>query len=94
MQGGRGQLGSGAGDVQEVRLLTCVIRWTPRALLYDSDPRHAEQLARDLEAVGERVDPAPLSSRGLRRGAELTGGAVCPTCGLWQMALWFDSGAR
>ena len=64
-----GRLGGGAGDVQEVRLLSRVIRWTPQGLLYESDPRHAEQLARDLTALGEQAVQSPLSSPGLKRDA-------------------------
>ena len=67
---GRGRLGNGAGDVQEVRLLNRVIRWTPQGLLYEADPRHAEQLARDLERFGEETVRSPLTRPGLRRGAE------------------------
>eukprot|EP00975_Prorocentrum_lima_P044736 9371200-Prorocentrum_lima.AAC.1 len=43
-----GRLGGGAGDLKEVRLLNRVIRWTPGGYLYEADPRHAEQLARDV----------------------------------------------
>ena len=60
-----GRLGSGAGDVQEVRLLNRVIRWTPKGILYEADPRHAEQLAKDLEKFGEKSVRVPLTSAGL-----------------------------
>eukprot|EP00975_Prorocentrum_lima_P029895 6271851-Prorocentrum_lima.AAC.1 len=43
-----GRLGGSRGDLQEVKLLNRIIRWTPEGLLYEADPRHAEQLLRDL----------------------------------------------
>ena len=65
-----GRLGNGARDVQEARLLNRAIRWTPQGLLYEADPRHAEQLVRDLERLGEGTIRTPLSFPGLKRGAE------------------------
>eukprot|EP00969_Alexandrium_andersonii_P182442 8061192-Alexandrium_andersonii.AAC.1 len=43
-----GRLGVGPSDLQEVKLLHRIIRWTPGGLLSEADPRHAEQLLRDL----------------------------------------------
>eukprot|EP00969_Alexandrium_andersonii_P012065 526177-Alexandrium_andersonii.AAC.1 len=43
-----GRLGGGPLDLREVKLLNRIIRWTPDGLLYEADPRHAEQLLRDL----------------------------------------------
>eukprot|EP00969_Alexandrium_andersonii_P120393 5322593-Alexandrium_andersonii.AAC.1 len=43
-----GRLGGGSQDLQEVKLLNRIIRWTPEGLLYEADPRRAEQLLRDL----------------------------------------------
>eukprot|EP00969_Alexandrium_andersonii_P087899 3877494-Alexandrium_andersonii.AAC.1 len=43
-----GRLGGGPSDLQEVELLNRIIRWTPSGLLFEADPRHAEQLLRDL----------------------------------------------
>eukprot|EP00969_Alexandrium_andersonii_P104891 4627550-Alexandrium_andersonii.AAC.1 len=43
-----GRLGGGAADLQEAKLLSRVIRWAPDGLLYEADPRRAEQLLRDL----------------------------------------------
>ena len=65
-----GKLGGGAGDVQELRSLNRIIRWTPQGLRYEADPRHAEQLARDLERLGEGASQSPLSSPGLKRDVE------------------------
>eukprot|EP00969_Alexandrium_andersonii_P309359 13671247-Alexandrium_andersonii.AAC.1 len=45
-----GRLGGGPQDLQEVRLLSRIIRWTREGLRYEVDPRHAEQLLRDLLA--------------------------------------------
>ena len=53
-----------------MRLLNRAIRWTPKGLLYEADPRHAEQLVRDLERFGEGAVRAPLSAPGLKRDAE------------------------
>eukprot|EP00969_Alexandrium_andersonii_P300113 13267460-Alexandrium_andersonii.AAC.1 len=43
-----GRLGGGPSDLQDVKLLSRVNRWTPGGLLYEADLRHAEQLLRDL----------------------------------------------
>eukprot|EP00969_Alexandrium_andersonii_P120209 5314678-Alexandrium_andersonii.AAC.1 len=43
-----GRLGGGAEDLQEVKLLSRIVRWTPEGRLREADPRHAEQLLRDL----------------------------------------------
>eukprot|EP00969_Alexandrium_andersonii_P068583 3025925-Alexandrium_andersonii.AAC.1 len=43
-----GRLGGGPSDLQEVKLLSRVARWAPDGLLYEADPRRAEQLLRDL----------------------------------------------
>ena len=42
-----GMLGPDPSDLKEVRLLNRVIRWGPRGVRYESDPRHAEMLIRD-----------------------------------------------
>ena len=63
-------MGGGPNDVRELRLLNRIIRWTPQGLLYEADPRHAEQLIRDLEQFGEKSVRSTLSSPGLRRDAE------------------------
>eukprot|EP00969_Alexandrium_andersonii_P209588 9258396-Alexandrium_andersonii.AAC.1 len=43
-----GRLGGGKSDPKEARLLNRVIHWAPSVYLYEADPRHAEQLVRDL----------------------------------------------
>eukprot|EP00969_Alexandrium_andersonii_P150215 6642477-Alexandrium_andersonii.AAC.1 len=43
-----GHLGGGSSDLQGAKLLSRVVRWTPDGHLYEADPRHAEQLLRDL----------------------------------------------
>eukprot|EP00969_Alexandrium_andersonii_P014952 653684-Alexandrium_andersonii.AAC.1 len=48
-----GKLGGGKYDLKEARLLNWVIRWTPSGYLYGADPRHAEQLVRDLLSAQE-----------------------------------------
>eukprot|EP00969_Alexandrium_andersonii_P338668 14968262-Alexandrium_andersonii.AAC.1 len=63
-----GRLGGSRGDLQEVKLLSRIIRWTPEGLLYEADPRHAEPLLRDLrepESSGVRG----ISYPGYRRDA-------------------------
>ena len=68
-----GRLGGGATNVREVRLLNRIIRWTPTGLLYEADPRHAEQLARDVvqlrcgNAAATGGGRSSLSSPGFRR---------------------------
>eukprot|EP00969_Alexandrium_andersonii_P367126 15470026-Alexandrium_andersonii.AAC.1 len=64
-----GRLGRGARGLQEVRLLSRVIRWTPEGLLYEADPRRAEQLQRDLPRSAS-ADGRGISFPGFRREAE------------------------
>eukprot|EP00975_Prorocentrum_lima_P012527 2655994-Prorocentrum_lima.AAC.1 len=61
-----GRLGGGVGDLKEARLLNRVIRWTQSGYLYEADPRHAEQLARDVlsSADGARAVTFPGFKRG------------------------------
>ena len=40
-----GTLSGDAGDVQEIRVLSRVLRWTAWRLAYEADPRHAELLS-------------------------------------------------
>eukprot|EP00969_Alexandrium_andersonii_P215834 9533279-Alexandrium_andersonii.AAC.1 len=47
-----GRLGGDSGDLKEVRLLNRISRWAPSGLRYEADPRHAEQLVRDLLLAG------------------------------------------
>eukprot|EP00969_Alexandrium_andersonii_P176137 7788290-Alexandrium_andersonii.AAC.1 len=43
-----GRLGGDARDLQEVKLLNRIIRWTPGGILYEAGPCHVEQLLRGL----------------------------------------------
>eukprot|EP00969_Alexandrium_andersonii_P224651 9921517-Alexandrium_andersonii.AAC.1 len=65
-----GRLGGGSGDLKEARLLNRVIRWTPHGYLYEADPRHAEQLVRDVlgSASGARAVAFPGFKRGSADG--------------------------
>eukprot|EP00969_Alexandrium_andersonii_P097444 4301244-Alexandrium_andersonii.AAC.1 len=48
-----GRLEGGGSDLKEARLLNRAVRWTPSGYLYEADPRHAEQLVRDLLGAQE-----------------------------------------
>ena len=52
-----GRLGEQPGCVQEMRVLNRVVRLTPKGLLYEPGPRHAEILARSLDVTGTRATP-------------------------------------
>eukprot|EP00969_Alexandrium_andersonii_P029453 1285688-Alexandrium_andersonii.AAC.1 len=57
-----GRLGGGPKDLQEVKLLGRIARRAPDELLYEADPRRAEQLFRDLlksESSGVRGVSCP-----------------------------------
>eukprot|EP00969_Alexandrium_andersonii_P183117 8091220-Alexandrium_andersonii.AAC.1 len=69
MRKAEGRLGGGAKDLQEVKLLSRIIRWAPEGILYEADPRHAEQLLRDL-LKSASADVREISFPGYRRGAE------------------------
>eukprot|EP00969_Alexandrium_andersonii_P009651 421852-Alexandrium_andersonii.AAC.1 len=64
-----GRLGGDAKDVQEVKLRNRIMRWTPEGILYEADPRHAEQLLRDL-LESACVDVRGISFPGYRRDAD------------------------
>jgi hypothetical protein len=53
-----GRLGGDTGELQELRVLNRIIRWTPLGLKYEADPRHAEILVRGV-AGAERALSAP-----------------------------------
>ena len=71
-----GRLGGDAADLREVRLLNRVIRWGPQGISYEADPRHTEQLVRDLELLGEPSVRSPLTSPGLKRTPESVASAT------------------
>eukprot|EP00969_Alexandrium_andersonii_P206695 9131628-Alexandrium_andersonii.AAC.1 len=54
-----GRLSVGPSDLQGPKLLSRIIRGTPDGLLYEADPRHAEQLLREL------LNPERLGVRGI-----------------------------
>eukprot|EP00969_Alexandrium_andersonii_P106272 4688579-Alexandrium_andersonii.AAC.1 len=64
-----GRLGGCAKDLQGVKLLNRTIRWTPKGVLCEADPRRAEQLSRDL-LKSARADVHGVSFPGYRRDAE------------------------
>ena len=53
-----GRLGPDAHDLQEIRILNRILRWTATGITYEADPRHAELLARDLDSSGPSVTTA------------------------------------
>eukprot|EP00969_Alexandrium_andersonii_P008535 372438-Alexandrium_andersonii.AAC.1 len=63
-----GRLGHGPQDLREVKLLNRIIRWAPTGLRYEADPRHAEQLFRDLFGA-ELSGVKRISCPGYRREA-------------------------
>ena len=54
-----GRLGPGPQDNKEVKILNRVVRWTPQGVEYEADPRHVEQIIRDLELVGAKSVTTP-----------------------------------
>jgi hypothetical protein len=50
-----GRLGGDAGDLPEIRILNRILRWTPDAIVYEADPRHAEILVKEFGADGHAV---------------------------------------
>ena len=45
------RLGPSCQDDKEVRVLNRVARWTPEGVEYEADPRHVEQIVRDLDLM-------------------------------------------
>ena len=56
-----GTLGSDSGDVQEIRILNRVLRWTEEGIAYEADPRHADIL---VQALGS--DPSSRATPGAK----------------------------
>ena len=50
-----GRLGPDSTDLQEMRILNRVARWTPGGVEFEADPRHAEILIRDFGKQGADV---------------------------------------
>ena len=57
----KGRLGSDPGDLKEMRVLNRIVRICPEGLLYESDPRHVELLAKALHLEDCKPAPSPGS---------------------------------
>ena len=55
----RGILGPDSHDMKEITILNRVLRWTPRGLEYEADPRHAEILISELGLQGATATAWP-----------------------------------
>ena len=55
----KGIMGSGDQDLKETRVLNRVIRWGPKGVYYEADPRQAEQLIKDLGVEYEKPASTP-----------------------------------
>ena len=53
------RLGPASVDDKEIRVLNRVVRWTDEGIEYEADPRHAEQIVRDLDLLGSKPVTAP-----------------------------------
>jgi len=47
-----GRLGPGPSDAKEISMLNRIVRWTPRGIEYEADPRQVEKLLREIELEG------------------------------------------
>ena len=70
-----GRLGGEKGDIQEIRVLNRVIRWTPQGLLYEADPRHVEILLQqggaNLRAVSTPMVKTKTEKRRFEEEADI-----------------------
>ena len=55
----RGVLGPEAGDLHEVVVLNRVLRWTKGEFQYEADPRHVEQILKDMDMTDCNPSPTP-----------------------------------
>ena len=53
------RLGPSCEDDKEVRVLNRIVRWTPEGIEYEADPRHVEQIVRDLDLMGAKSVTTP-----------------------------------
>ena len=51
---GSGRLGASSEDDKEFRVLNRIVRWPSESVEYEADPRHAEQIVRDLDLIGAK----------------------------------------
>ena len=56
---GSGRLGPGPKDDKEVKVLNRAVRWTAQEVEYGADPRHVDQIIRDLELPGAKSVTTP-----------------------------------
>ena len=56
------RLGPAPQDDKEVRVLNRIVRWTAEGVEYEADPRHVEQIVRDLDLIGSK----PVTTPGLK----------------------------
>lgn len=54
-----GRLGHGPTDDKEVEVLNRIVRWTTQGVEYEADPRHVEQIVRDLGLLGAKAVTTP-----------------------------------
>ena len=54
--------GPSSCDDKEVRVLNRIVRWTSEGVEYEADPRHVEQIVRDLDLIGAK----PVTTPGLK----------------------------
>jgi len=47
-----GRLGPGHDDEKEISVLNRIIRWTPKGIQYEADPRQVEKLLHEIELEG------------------------------------------
>eukprot|EP00969_Alexandrium_andersonii_P292018 12906349-Alexandrium_andersonii.AAC.1 len=64
----KGRLGCGPQDLREVKLQNSIGLWTQTGFRHEADPRHAEQLLRDLFGA-ESSGVKQISYPGCRREA-------------------------
>ena len=71
-----GQFGPDAHDLQEIRILNRILKWSGTGITYEADPRNAELLARDLGATGPAVTTAGVKPAKEEEEKPLEGVAV------------------
>lgn len=59
----KGEIGHGAGDLAEMRVLNGVLRICPEGLLYEPDPRHVELAAKSFNFEAKNTKPSSTTGK-------------------------------
>ena len=63
-------MGEGKDEHKEVRILNRVIRYTPKGVCLEADPRHAERVVKEMKVEEGKTSPVPGSNEDVKTWLE------------------------